>query len=380
MKFLILIWCLFSYGWSFAQDSLQRENKLTYSGYIKDLQWARFDKGFKTAYATNLFHNRFNLKWKPSEKISGRLEIRNRFYWGDDVKTIPNMKDELRNQNEALNLSACWFSTKSTVLHSNIERAWMEYTESKWNVRTGRQRINWGMANTWNPNDLFNTYNFLDFDYEERPGSDGVKWQYLVSDLSNIELAYVATGANPITAAKYSTNYRKYDLQWIIGWYQHSFTGGFGWAGNISNVGFKGEAQFYVDNKDSLTHVNATMEVDYIFKNGWYVSSAILYNQNGLHKPLKDGANLSFQASPRNLMPSRWSWLINSSKEFTPIFRGSMNVAYLPEVNMLIFFPSFTYNLKSNFDLDLVWQSFFAKLDTFQGISHTAFLRVKWSF
>jgi hypothetical protein len=364
----------------FCQDSVLRKKQWGYSGYIKDLVWLHFDKSFEHAYATNLVHNRINVKWNPSQKISGRIEVRNRFYCGDDVRLMPNFKEQLRNKNEAINLSATWWSNHSVIFHSAVERLWMEYRKSKLSVRAGRQRINWGVTNTWNPNDLFNTYNFLDFDYEERPGSDAVKFQYRIGDLSNIELAWAKTKKNSITAIKYFTNYRKYDLQAIAGIYQNIFTAGAGWAGSISEVGFKGEVQFYADRKDSSSNFTSAVEADYIFKNGWYLSSAILYNQNGLHGPINEEANIVFEASPRNLMPAKWNLLLNSSKEFTPIFNGSISIVYSPQINMVILFPSVRYNLKPNLDLDFVWQSFFAEAKKFQAITHTAFLRLKWSF
>lgn len=376
---LPILFVLFEFE-CFCQDSLLKKKRWDYSGYIKDLAWVRADKNFGNGYATNLVHNRMNVKWNPSQNVSGRIEIRNRFYCGDDVRVIPNFKEQLRNQNEAINLSAKWWSGHSSVFHSAIERLWMEYRKTKWNVRTGRQRINWGITNTWNPNHLFNTYNFLDFDFEERPGSDAVKFQYLIGDVSNIELAYAKTQKHSITAVKYFTNYKKYDLQAIAGIYQNTFTAGLGWAGSISDVGFKGEAQFYGDQKDSSSNFTATIEADYIFKNGWYLSSAILYNQKGLHGPISEETNIVFDASPRNLMPAKWNALITSSKEFTPLFNGSINIVYSPQVNMVILFPSFRYNLKPNLDLDFVWQSFFAEVRKFQALTHTAFLRLKWSF
>lgn len=375
-----MIWIALSSINGFCQDSLLKKKRWDYSGYVKDLAWLRFDKSFQNAYATNLVHNRVNIKWNPSQKISGRIEVRNRLYFGDDVRMIPNFKEQLRNQNESTNLSATWWNNHLTILHSNIERLWFEYRKSKWNVRAGRQRINWGITNTWNPNDLFNTYNFLDFDYEERPGSDAVKFQYSIDDLSNIELVYSKTRKHSIAAIKYFTNYKNYDLQAIAGIYQNLFASGIGWAGSISDVGFKGEVQYYADRKDSVSDFISTIEADYIFKSGWYVSFAILFNQNGLHKPLSDEMNIVFEASPRNLMPARWSVLMNSSKEFTPRLNGSMNIVYSPQVNMLILFPSFRYNLKPNLDLDFVWQSFFAERKVFQAFSHTAFVRLKWSF
>lgn len=380
MKYFLTILLLGLSISGYCQDSILKKKRWTYSGYVKDLIWMRFDKNFKNVSGTNLVHNRLNVKWNPSQKFSGRLEIRNRLYWGDDVRIIPGFKDQLRSQNNLTNLSATWWSNKSTIFHSDIERLWLDYLKKRWNVRVGRQRINWGITNTWNPNDLFNTYSFLDFDYEERSGSDAVKIKYLAGDLSNIELVYSRSKNHGITAIKYFTNYKKYDLQIIAGVYQNIFTAGAGWAGSISDIGFKGETQYYADKKDSVSNFISTVEADYAFKDGWYISFAALYNQKGLHGPLSDAMTISFEASPRNLMPARGSLLINSSKQFTPLFNGSINIVYSPEVNMLILFPSFRYNLEPNLDLDLVWQSIFAERKTFLALTHTAFLRLKWSF
>jgi len=79
-------------------------------------------------------------------------------------------------------------------------------------------------------------------------------------------------------------------------------------------------------------------------------------------------------------MPTKWSILLNTSKEFTPLFTGSLNVVYAPGVNLLILFPTLRYNLTTDLDLDFVWQSFFAETTRFEAVSHTGYLRLKWSF
>jgi hypothetical protein len=308
------------------------------------------------------------------------MELRNRFYWGDDVRVIPQFEKQLRNKAEAADLSNSWINTRTSVFHSNIERLFLEWRRSKWNARAGRQRINWGTTNIWNPNDLFNTYNFLDFDYEERPGADAVKFQYMISDLSNLELAAAKVNSGSIIAGKYFVNYKKYDLHLLAGSYRSSFTAGLGWAGSISDMGFKGELQVYGDRGDSISHIIGTVEADYIFKSGWYLSGAILYNQKGLHAPLQENVPVIINASPRNLMPARWNFLINTSKEFTPRLNGSLNLVYSPQVNLLIFFPTLRYDLRPNLDLDLVCQSAFAQYQRLESISQTIFLRIKWSY
>ena len=38
----------------------------------------------------------------------------------------------------------------------------MDWANEKLQLRVGRQRINWGINTTWNPNDIFNSYNIYD--------------------------------------------------------------------------------------------------------------------------------------------------------------------------------------------------------------------------
>ena len=122
------------------------------------------------------------------------------------------------------------------------------------------------------------------------------------------------------------------------------------------------------------------LEGDYIFKKGWYVSTTFLFNDKGWDGPLDSLNTLVFQVSPRNLMPTKWNLLVNSSKEFTPLFSGSLNVVYAPCVDLLILYPTLRYNLKTAWDLDFVWQSFFAQTTTFEALSHAGYLRLRWSF
>jgi len=174
---------------TWAQDSTAAEKKWVLNGYVKDMQTLYFNKNFDSLVSGNLVHNRINVKWKPAKTFTMAAEFRNRLFWGEEISNIPNYSEQLRNENELVNMSIIWIQKSNLVLHTNVERLWMEYNKSKWTARLGRQRINWGITTTWNPNDIFNTYNFLDFDYEERPGTDAAKVQYRFNDFSHVEMA-----------------------------------------------------------------------------------------------------------------------------------------------------------------------------------------------
>ena len=212
MKKILLIFLILPVGWrTNAQDTTALPKKLTISGYIKDLQTLSFDKNFKDLVTGNLRHNRLNVKWKPSERITTAAEFRNRLFWGEEVRLAPGFASLLRNDNEKANLQKAWINSKSLVLHTNVERLYFDYQDTELNVRIGRQRINWGLTTTWNPNDIFNVYNFLDFDYQERPGVDGGKFKYIFSNSFNAELAYAHTGKKDgdVAALKYGFNNRE---------------------------------------------------------------------------------------------------------------------------------------------------------------------------
>lgn len=384
MKKLLFIFLIFPVALSSkAQDSTAAHKKITLQGYVKDLQTLSFNKNFKELIAGNLIHNRINVKWKPSERITAVTEFRNRLYWGEEVRLTPGFASLLRNNNEKVNLQKAWINSKSLVLHTNVERLYFDYQDSELNVRIGRQRINWGLTTTWNPNDIFNTYNFLDFDYEERPGADGGKFQYVFSNSFKAELAYAHTGKKDgdVAALKYSFNKWNYDMQFITGWYNAHPTLGIGWAGYIGDAGFKGEAQYFFKSKDSSDHLNISVEGDYMFNKGWYLNAGFLFNNHGLHKPVNEWDTINLNLSPENLMPTKWNIIVTTAKEFTPLLSANMSVLYAPGTNLFILFPSLQYNLATNLDINLVWQSFLAELNNrFEAVNHRCFLRIKWSF
>jgi hypothetical protein len=81
-------------------------------------------------------------------------------------------------------------------------------------------------------------------------------------------------------------------------------------------------------------------------------------------------------------MPTKWNLMALVSKEITPLTHGSLTFAYSPNGNLLIFVPSLTYSIASNWDIDLIGQTFFAKtpLHTFGNLGNVAYFRLKWSF
>ena len=139
---------------------------------------------------SDLIHNRLNFLFNISRKLSARLEFRNRIFYGSQVEQIPGFGELINLYPGYLKLSKLWVNEKNLVAQSVIDRMLVQYSTITWNVIIGRQRVNWGMNNVWNPNDIFNAYNFLDFDYQERPGNDAIRIQHFLKDNSTLEFAW----------------------------------------------------------------------------------------------------------------------------------------------------------------------------------------------
>ncbi|CAM3729455.1 hypothetical protein [Aquirufa aurantiipilula] len=356
-----------------GQDSTTTSRNWSIAGYVKALQNIQFDPLNHSNNSNQLIHNRLRFKWKPKENLQFSMELRNRIFTGNSLHIIPNYASRLRNTSENLNLQVAWINEPDVIFHTNVERFYVDWKEKKWTFRLGRQRINWGINTLWNPNDLFNTYNFLDVDYEERPGSDAIKTQYTISDFSHVEMVYSRSlDRKDIFAMKYFLNHWSYDFQFIAGSYRGLGTWGLGWAGNIKDAGFKGEAQYFSDGQ-----INISSGLDYMFPKGWYLNTGFLFNSEGLNEKVLIWPQINLNFSAKNLMPAKYNFLFMFSKEINPLLSISLSTVYSPRLNLIIAIPSIRYSLSSQIELDMIVQNFF--LDNIH-ISDMGMLRARWSF
>ena len=270
---------------------------------------------------------------------------------------------------------------------STIDRFYVDYHKGKWQLVAGRQRINWGKNLVWNPNDLFNAYNFLDFDYEERPGADAIRAKYFTSGDSSLEFAisYAEVWKDNTVALKYNFNTHQYDFQFIVAKFMNDFTLGMGWEGVIKDVGFKGEFSYFMpnDRSEGNNSLVGSVSFDYYFVNDMSINISGLYNSNGVGDVDFFGGSLANNATidAKNLMPNKWSLFGQFTKTFTPAISGSLASIYAVDLNSVFLTPQFTYNISQNWDFDVTGQIFYGKQENkFRNLGNSIFLRFRYSF
>ncbi|MFC2114179.1 hypothetical protein ACFLRI_02405 [Bacteroidota bacterium] len=380
--FLFFIFFSFLVLFTQAQEA---EKKWMLNGYVKDMQSILFTEVDGDWLSDNLIHNRMNFKWYVTSALTFDVEMRNRFMYGEFIKTIPGYAKLIDVDKGFLDLSDNLISEKSFLLHSSIDRLWLEYTRDKFQVRVGRQRINWAQTFAWNPNDLFNTYNFFDFDYEEKPGSDAVRLQYYTSTTSQLEIAVKADNLERITAAAmFRFNKWNYDMQFLGGLLnEEDLVLGAGWSGSLFKGGFRGECSYFHPKegfKDSTGVLVTSVGYDFTFKNSLMVQIEALYNSNGK----KSGDfNLNefyyMDLSAKTLTLTRWSFMGMMSYPITPLLSGTISAMYSPNDKSVFVGPTLAYSLAQNLDFSFAAQTFFS--DAAAGGKGTfLFLRLKKSF
>lgn len=373
---------------------IRAQEKISFNGYLKELTMyykpvypiAISSTDSLESLLLNQLHNRLNFKWNATEKLVFDLEIRNRLFFGQTIKKFPEYKEMIDNEGGYFDLGAVLISADSWFLHSAIDRAWVDYTLGKLQTRVGRQRINWGINLVWNPNDIFNTFSYFEFDYEERPGTDGIKLQYFTSETSSAELVYKIGHNSDETAiaGMYRFSKMNTDIQFLGGWMGKDYVLGTGWSGDIKGSGFRGEVSWFKPReKDNGSYeaLVASVSGDYYFQNSLYVHAAVLYNSHGT---TGDAGGRSFFApdiSAKMLSLGRYNLFGQVSYPFTPLFNTSFSSILNPGDGSFYTGPTLTYSLGNNLELMVNGQLFFGRDGTEYGdYGQAVYGRIKWSF
>ena len=391
MRIYFLCFLLFPFSFSFFSQENKKnkwKEKVELSGFIKYMNTTSV-VDLDSLITDNLIHNRIRFKAYLSEKITTVIEMRNRIFYGEATRLNPSLGKQLEKDNGQVDLSFVSLDRNSLVIHSILDRAYMRYSEDNWELTIGRQRINWGVNLAFNPNDLFNAYSLVDFDYQERPGVDAVRFQFYGDDMSSSEGAIQIGNSldSSVIAGLWKFNKWKYDFQFIAANYFKDIAIGTAWAGNIKKAGFKTEVSYFQPKSkffESNGALSLSTTLDYSFKKGTYINASVLYNSSGISQPL-NSSNL-FQTfigdiSAKSLMPSRWTYFGQVSGVFNPALNGSFAVFYMQGINLALLMPSIVYNINDDWELMLTAQFAFGELNTkFKSMGSGIYFRTMYSF
>jgi hypothetical protein len=370
----------------YSQDTKTQRN-WSLTGYIKDLQLAYYKDPAGIWLLNNELHNRIDFRWYPSKSLNLHIGMRNRLVYGNFVGVYQSVYAALIAKDYGyLDMTRLIANDSSYLAVSNIDRANIRYTTGKFEVTVGRQRVNWGIGFIWTPNDIFNSFSYFDFDYEERPGSDAVKLEYYTGTTASVQVVgSLNSNKRPTIAGMYRFNKWEYDLQFLAGMMVNDLVVGGGWAGQIKGAGFRGEISYFIPADhpmDSTGQLEATVDADYTLKDGLYLHAAVLYNSTGTTGPA-GGYNylINTNISVKDFTLARYSLFAEVAYPITPLIRADASAIFNPSDKSVFAGPSVDISLSNNWHLLLLSQLFYGDTGTeFGGFGKIWYARLKWSF
>jgi len=378
--------------------------EIEWGGYLKDM--ISYSDGNYEGMPENIglwqnsLQGRLNLNAYASD-FTLSVQSRHLFIYRKNQKDAQQFFDAFKVDNGYVDLDWNYFSKQDVLASGDIDRLYLDWTGGNWQITAGRQRIAWGSALVWNISDFFNPFNILDFDYEEKPGSDAVRVQYYTGPTSQFDLAFSPSKDKnkQMLAARYVFNIFEYDFNLMAAWQEEKQRYGMNWSGGLAGAGFRGELVYtnpdlsfysFIDiaqyggyyippTKISTPYWNMVISLDYTFSNSFYLHTEYLYNELGA---TKNSALRQFDILHTDeLSPSRHSLFQELAYDLTPLLRANYFILFNPNDHSQISVPSLQYSLSDNWGLyALAFLSSGKTNSEFGGYPAQYFLRLKYSF
>jgi len=202
---------------------------------------------------------------------------------------------------------------------------------------------------------------------------------------SVVELAIKADNNDKITSAGLVRfNKYNYDFQLMGGLLNSSdIVLGMGWAGNLSSLGFRGEASYFKpfkDSDESEEMIVAGISLDYMFENSLNIQTEFLYSQNSgenIENILDYNTN---DLSAKTMALSEYSIMASMSYGFSPLFSGTISGMIFPDSEGYYVGPSIDYSLTNNLSVSIFGQYFNMVSGENEIKLSMAFIRIKGNF
>ena len=376
---------------TFPQDSPKTDwGSFTAKGHLQYLENVWLVPDSKEWQTMGQMNNRLDFGWYKGG-FSANLGGRNILNYGQMVYDYyPYLGDAAAIDYGLMNLTFDLANDSSYYFITNIDRANINFTHKNFEVIAGRQRINWGINMVWNPNDIFNTFNYFDFDYIERPGCDALSMQYYTGMTSSVQVAWKIDSDNKSTiAGMYRFNKWNYDFQVMTGVMPNDFVLGGGWSGQIKGAGFTGEFTYFQPvgelkkNPEQNASFVGSLGANYTFPNSFYLHGSVIYNSEGTTGNAYFGNVIlgGRDISPKTLTPSRMEIFGEMAYQISPLIRGDISGIINPYDGSLFIGPSIDLSLTDNIGLLVLGQLFFGEPKTEYGnYGQILYGRLKWSF
>ncbi len=336
-------------------------------------------------FSDQTIENRLEFKWSRYDKIKVEAHARNRFIYGDFVENIPRYAQLIDGNQGLINLSFLWADGHSFVGFTELDRLNAMLSIGQVELTLGRQRINWGMDLVWNPNDIFNTFSYLNLEYPERPGTDAVNLKVYTGSLSFIEAVYKPQKHTDSSAygVRYRSNMAATDYQLIVARMPGHYVMGGGFTSELGLFAIRSEFSYFLREKSTNeSGLVATLSADRSISNSGFIQLGILYNSFGSSKSFEPISLIEPRVqNPMMLSRGKVNLFASASTTIRTLFTPSLAILANPADGSAVVIPALSYSASNNLTLALTTILFTgSRAAEYQNTGQLMYFKVQWNF
>lgn len=334
----------------------------------------------------NITYNRMDVTWRHNGHWQAEVGMRNLIMFGNNDIT-KELKDILEKDNNMFDLNRKVIDKKGLLVNLALDRCVVQWYAGRWEIRVGRQQINWGHTIVWNPANIFNTSPFVTLYYAEQSGCDALRATFYHNETARSELAASADReGKPTIALLHANHCGETDFQFVGGVYKGSnMVVGGGATTTVNDVSIRMEGAFFHDFRYAAGKNNVceiSIGADKIFTNGLTMQGEALYTNSPAEITVDDIWERSLlKKNAKTQTISHWSLAGSIYYPFTSRCSVKAISGYWFDHRMLYTDIEFKYQIMQDFQIAATLHAAEYNDDSpIRANARIGTVRLKWNF
>jgi len=158
----------------------------------------------------------------------------------------------------------------------------------------GRQAVSWGSAWFWKVTDRFTPFSPFDIDADVKKGVDGVRGEIFLGQTTSLDIVGTVEQdpqaedwefGRANAGARLRTTFGRFDLAVSAAWFWREMMVGLEFAGELGQIGFRGEGAFNYSWKLEDWDIEAVVGIDYHLPWKMHMAIELFFNGYGTDDP-----------------------------------------------------------------------------------------------
>lgn len=231
-------------------------------------------------YVSNLSRLRLELYLRREDYLSAFIAYDHSLLDSSFIKSQDFKQAQARRREQFFDEDDELLKRGNLRLEHGLYRSYVTYKKENWEVSAGRRQVSWGLGKFWAPTDLFNPFDPLSLEKDERRVKDNLRAAYISPADDSVEAVYVPARSyeNSGFGLRFIHPFAEKEIGIILGELKKNEIAGLHFLTNIGKSALRLEHTFNHYNTDFF---KTTVNVDYAFSNSLYLMAEYHYNGQG---------------------------------------------------------------------------------------------------